>query len=79
MRRGCWFKRLFLTDFEDHNVFNVQFDEIDFQYKFLCSDIDVSDTLIGYDFIWKNKVDMLTGASCLQINNVCVSRHLLDS
>ena len=45
----------------------VTFDKIEITLKFLCVDTNLSLALLGYDFLRKNKVDILTSANCLLI------------
>ena len=55
----------------------IAFDKIEISQKFLCVDSQLSLALLGYDFIRKNKVDILTSANCLLIQNVPVITHML--
>jgi hypothetical protein len=57
----------------------IAFDKIEITQKFLCVDSQLSLALLGYDFISKNKVDILTSASCLLIQNVPVITQMLKS
>ena len=54
-------------------------DTIELQHKFLCVDTKVTQALIGYDFIRKNKIDILTSANCLIAHNVPILTHIHKS
>ena len=57
----------------------IAFDKIEITQKFLCVDSQLTLALLGYDFIRKNKVDILTSASCLLIQNVPIITHMHKS
>ena len=42
-------------------------------------DTNISLALLGYDFLCKNKVDILTSANCLLIKNVPIITHMHNS
>ena len=54
----------------------VAFEKIEITHKFLCVDTNLSLTLLRYDFLRKNKVDILTSANCLLIQNVLIITHM---
>ena len=54
----------------------VTFDKIEITHKFLWVDTKLSLALLGYDFFRKNKVDILTSAICLLIQNVPIITHM---
>ena len=54
----------------------IIFDKIEITHKFLCVDTNISLALLGYDFLRKNKVDILTSANCLLIQNVSIITHI---
>ena len=53
----------------------VAFNKIEITHKFLCVDTKLSLALLGYNFLRKNKVDILTSANCLLIQNVPIITH----
>ena len=57
------------------NVLPILFDQIEVQHKFYCLDTKVSQALIGYDFIRKHKIDILSSANCIVIQNVPIITH----
>ena len=54
----------------------VASDKIEIKHRFLCVDTNV---LLGYDFLRKNKVDILTSANCLLIQNVPIITQMHKS
>ena len=60
----------FLLNIKRSIELNVAFDKIEITRKFLCVDTNLSLALLGYDFLRKNKVDILNSANCLLIQNV---------
>ena len=54
----------------------IKFDTLELTHKFLCVDTDLSLALLGYDFIRKNKVDILTSANCLIIQNIPIMTYM---
>ena len=57
----------------------VAFYKIEITHKFLCVYTNLSLALLGYDFLRKNKVDILTNANCLIIKNVPIITHMHKS
>ena len=57
----------------------VAFDKIEITHKFLCMDTNLSLALLGNNFLPKNKLDILTSANCLQIQNVPIITQMLKS
>ena len=56
--------------------FTITFDKIKIKHTFLCVDTKLSLALLGYDFFRQNKVDILTSANCLLIQNVPILTHM---
>ena len=54
----------------------ITFDKIEITQRFLCVDSNLFLALLGYDFLRKNKVDILTSANCLLIKNVPIITHM---
>ena len=54
----------------------ITFDKIKITHKFLIVDTKLFFALLGYDFLRKNKVDILTSANCLLIQNVQLITHM---
>ena len=54
----------------------ITFDIIEITHKFLCVDTKLFLALLGYDFLLTNKVDILTSANCLLIQNVPIITHM---
>ena len=54
----------------------IKFDTLELTHKFLCVYTDLSLALLGYDFIRKNKVDILTSANCLIIQNIPIMTYM---
>ena len=54
----------------------ITFDKIEITQKCLCVDTNLFLALLGYDFLRKNKVDILTSANCLLIQNVPIITHM---
>ena len=50
--------------------FPVAFNKIEITHKFICVDTKLSLELLRYDFVQKNKINILTSANCLLIQNV---------
>ena len=57
----------------------VTFDKIEIIHKFLCVDTKLSLALLGYNFLRKNKVDILINANFLLIQNVPIITHMHKS
>ena len=54
----------------------ITFDKIEITQNFLCVDTKLFLALLDYNFLRKNKVDILTSANCLQIQNVQIITHI---
>ena len=54
----------------------ITFDKIKTTPKFLCVDTKLFLALLGYNFLSKNKVDILTSANCFLIQNVSIITHM---
>ena len=54
----------------------ITLDKIEITQKFLCVDTKLFLALLGYNFLRKNKVDILTSANCLLIQNVQIITHM---
>ena len=57
----------------------VNFDKIEITYKLYCVQTKLSLALLGYDFLRRNKLDLLTSANCLLIQNVPILTHMHQS
>ena len=60
-------------------VLNVNLDNIEIQHKFLCVETKVTQALLGYDFLHKNKIDILTSANCIIVQNMPILTHFHKS
>ena len=69
----------FLLNIKGSAELTVTFDKIEITHKFLCVDTKLSLALLGFDFLGKNKVDILTSANCLLIQNVPIITHMHKS
>ena len=69
----------FLLNIKGSAELTVTFDKIEITHKFLCVDTNLSFALLGYDLLRKNKVDILTSANCLLIQNVPIITHMHKS
>ena len=54
----------------------IAIDKIEITHKFLCVDTKLSLALLGYDFLQTQKVDILTSANCLLLQNVPIITHM---
>ena len=68
-----------LLEIKGSVILNVSLDSIEIQHKFLCVDTKVTQALIGYDFLHKNKIDILTSANCIVIQNMPILTHFHKS
>ena len=69
----------FLLNIKGSVELTVAFDKIEITQNFFCVDTNLSLALLGYDFLRKNKVDVLTSANCLLIQNVPIITHMHKS
>ena len=69
----------FLLNIKNSAKLAVTFDKIEITHKLLCVDTKLSLALLGYNFLRKNKVDILTSANCLLIQNVPIITHMHKS
>ena len=60
-------------------VLNISLDTIEIQHKFLSVETKVTQALLGYDFLHKNKVDILTSANCIIVENMPILTHFHKS
>ena len=56
--------------------FTITFDKIKITHKFLCVDRKLFFPLLGYNFIRKSKINILTCANCLLVQNVPIITHM---
>ena len=56
--------------------FTITFDKIKITHKFLCVGTKLFFPLLGYNFICKSKINILTCANCLLVQNVPIITHL---
>ena len=68
-----------LRNIKESVEFTIAFDKIEIVHKFLCVDTQLSFALLGYGFLQQNKVDILTSANCLLIQNVPLITHINES
>jgi len=57
----------------------ITLERLTIMHRFLCVETKVSQALIGFDFISKNKIDILTSANCLLFKNVPILTHTYKS
>jgi hypothetical protein len=60
-------------------ILPIELEGVELFHKFLCVDTQVSSALIGYDFIRKHKIDILTSANCILVQNIPVLTHIYQA
>ena len=60
-------------------ILNVNLDNIEIQHMFLCVETKVTQALLGYDFLHKNKIDIFTRANCINVQNMPILTHFQKS